>query len=192
MQERGKKFWVGAERLRVVVHRRPLSLALSRPSSLMSFAEASGEREDEGWYTSSTMTNAEIAGTFQTIAKILDLLGENPFKIRAYDRAALTIGSLPRELNETFTEGGVKALQEIPGIGFDLSAKIAEMVETGKLKYSAQLRKKIPEGLLAVMEVEGMGPKKTKMVWEKLNVKNIEDLDRRAKSGKLAKRHSPL
>lgn len=132
------------------------------------------------------MTNAEVAEAFVMIGKILDLAGENPFRVRAYDRAAQIIAALPREVSDIYAEGGVEALMEINGIGQDLSAKIEEMVKTGKLKYLDQIKKKIPEGLLVVMEVEGMGPKKTKIVWETLKVKNIEDLEKAAKSGKLA------
>lgn len=132
------------------------------------------------------MTNAEIAATFETIGTILDLLGENKFRILAYRKAALVVAALPRDVADIYREGGTKALQEIGGIGKDLSQKMEEMVKTGKLTYLAQMRKKIPEGLLPLMQLEGMGPKKTKMVWEKLKVRSIEDLERVAKSGKLA------
>lgn len=132
------------------------------------------------------MTNAEIAEAFTMIGKILDLKGENPFKVRAYERAGQTIAALPRELSDIYAEGGIKALREIGGIGFDLSLKIEEMVTTGKLKFLAEVERSVPSGLLRVMQVEGMGPKKTKIVWEKLKVKNVEDLEKAAKSGKLA------
>ena len=138
-------------------------------------------------YDSEVMTNAEISAAFTMIGKILDLMGENPFRVRAYERAAMTISSLPRELSDIYVEGGMKALREIAGIGEDLGNKIEEMVTTGELKYLDEMKKKIPEGLFAVMQIEGMGPKKTKMVWEKLKVKNVADLEAAAKAGKLAK-----
>ncbi len=133
------------------------------------------------------MTNAEIAGMFQTVGEILGLQGENPFRVRAYERAAMTIASLSREVTDIYQEGGIKALQEIGGIGKDLAQKIEEMVQTGDLKFLKELQRKVPAGLLAVMQVEGMGPKKTKVLWEKLKVKSIDDLERVALSGKLAK-----
>lgn len=134
------------------------------------------------------MSNSEIADIFERIALILELKGgENPFKIRAYVRAAEMIGNLSKDLRKVYEEGGVKALQEFPGIGFDLSLKIEEMVKTGKLKYLSEVESKVPKGLIQIMEIEGMGPKKTKFIWEKFKVKSIDDLVKLALSGKLEK-----
>lgn len=133
------------------------------------------------------MTNAEIAEAFQMIAQILGLQGENPFRVRAYERSAQIIAALPREAAEIFREGGVKALRAINGIGKDLAQKIAEMVETGESKFLKDLQKKVPAGLLSVMQIEGMGPKKTKVLWEKMKVRSVEDLERIARSGRLEK-----
>lgn len=132
------------------------------------------------------MTNTEIAATFARIALILDLQGENPFRIRAYERAAMMIENLPKDLRTTYEEGGTKALQELPGIGKDLSEKIEEMIQTGKLGFLTKLEKKVPSGLLAMMEIEGIGPKRTKQLWTRFKVKTLEELTELAKSGKIA------
>jgi DNA polymerase (family X) len=134
------------------------------------------------------MTNADIARTFERIALILDLQGdENPFRVRAYERAATVIDNLPKDLRSTYEEGGLKALDALPGIGKDLSLKIEEMLKTGKLTFLRDLEKKVPPGLLAMMEIEGIGPKKTRQLWEKFKVKTVEDLTELAKSGKIEK-----
>ena len=131
------------------------------------------------------MTNADIAAILEHIAQILNLRGENPFRIRAYERAAQTILSMGEELKTVFAEGGQKALLDIPNIGQDLAMKIEEMVTTGKLKYVEEIEKDFPKGLLEIMEISGMGPKKTKFVWETFDVKTIAELEALAKSDKL-------
>jgi len=131
------------------------------------------------------MTNTQIARAFEKIANILSLKDENPFRIRAYERAAQTILALGEDLEMVYTRLGRDALMEIPGIGEDLSLKIEELVKTGKLKFLADLEKKVPAGLIEITEIQGMGPKKTKFVWEKFKVKSIDDLEKLAKSGKL-------
>jgi DNA polymerase (family X) len=131
------------------------------------------------------MTNADIAAAFGLIAKILDLKGENPFRVRAYQRAEMTIGGLSQDLRDLYEAKGVEGLREIPGIGEDLSLKIEEMVTTGKLEYLAKMQKEVPAGLFEIMQVPGMGPKKTKFVWETFKVTDIAKLEALAKSGKL-------
>lgn len=132
------------------------------------------------------MTNAEIAEIFERIALILDIKGdENPFRIRAYERAALLIGSLTRDLKALYDEGGLKRLEGLPGIGKDLSLKIEEMLRTDKLQYLKKIEKGIPPGLLDIMDIEGIGPKKTKLLWQKFKVKDIAGLKKLAESGKL-------
>ncbi len=133
------------------------------------------------------LTNPEIAAVFERIGKILDLRGENVFRVRAYQRAAQVIESLSEELKSIHERGGRDALLEIPGIGQDLADKIIEMLATGKLKYIAELQKTMPKGLFDIMEISGMGPKKTKMLWEKYDIKNIAELEKLMKSGKLLK-----
>jgi len=131
------------------------------------------------------MTNAEIASLFERIGKILTLQDENPFRIRAYDRAAMTLLSLSEDLASIYKEKGEDGLKEIPGIGEDLAAKIVELLTTGKLDYLEKLQKKIPEGLFHVMQIQGMGPKKTHFVWKEYKVTSVPELEALMKSGKL-------
>ncbi|MBI4142812.1 PHP domain-containing protein [Candidatus Uhrbacteria bacterium] len=132
------------------------------------------------------MTNADVAHILQRIAEILAIQGENPFRIRAYERAAVTIAGIPQDLAEMYERGGLGALQEIPGIGEDLAQKIVELLKTGKLRWLRELEHKVPKGLLTVMEVEGMGPKRTKFVWEEFGVRSLVGLERLCRSGRLA------
>lgn len=90
------------------------------------------------------MRNAEISRVFQDIADLLEMKGENPFKIRAYRKAARTIDSLPREIETYLEEGG--DLKSIPGVGDAIARKISEMVTTGRLNYYEKLRQDFPEG----------------------------------------------
>lgn len=132
------------------------------------------------------MTNGEISAIFERIALILDLKGdENPFKVRAYGRAAEGIANLPKSVKTIYEEGGLKGLEALPGIGKDLALKIEELVTTEKLEYLKKLESEVPEGLFAIMEIEGMGPKRTKFVWKEFNVRSIEDLLKLVESGKL-------
>jgi DNA polymerase (family 10) len=132
------------------------------------------------------MSNADIAATFARIAMILDLKGdENPFRIRAYQRAATTIEGLRHQLSAIYEDGGHDALRDIPGIGADLAKKIEEMVTTGNLDYMATIEKKIPKGVLMMLDIEGIGPKRAKFLWKKFGVIDLAQLVLLAKSGKL-------
>ncbi len=131
------------------------------------------------------MTNAEIASIFERIGKILTLKDENPFRIRAYDRAALTILSLSEDLSSIYKEKGTEGLMDIPGIGEDLAAKIEELVTTGKLQYLEKMQKEVPAGLFDIMQIQGMGPKKTHFVWKEYKVETVADLKKLMESGKL-------
>jgi DNA polymerase (family 10) len=131
------------------------------------------------------MTNAEISSAFAEIAEILEIQGANPFRIRAYQRAASVIAQLPQDLAETYREGGAAALDQIPGIGQDLGKKIIELLKTGELKFLNRLEAKVPAGVLEIMQVEGMGPKRTTFVWKRFGVKSVAQLEKLAKSGKL-------
>jgi len=131
------------------------------------------------------MTNAEIASIFERIGKILTLKDENPFRIRAYDRAAMTILSLTEDLASIHKEKGTEGLMEIPGIGQDLASKIEELVTTGKLEYLEKMQKEVPPGLFDIMQIQGMGPKKTHFVWKEYKVETVADLKKLMESGKL-------
>lgn len=131
--------------------------------------------------------NAEISEMLAHIGKLLQLRGENVFKIRAYERASLTLSSYPKDLGSVYGEGGTKALKEIPGIGIDLAFKIEEMLKTGKIKYVKQIEKGIPKGVIELMEIPGLGPKKTLFLWKKFKIAGAADLKKLIASGKLQK-----
>ncbi len=134
------------------------------------------------------MSNAEIAAVFGRIAMILDLKGnENPFRIRAYQRAVTIVEGLRHQVGDIYKAGGTKALRDIPGIGEDLSLKMEEMVTTGKLSYVKKIEKNIPPGILDMLDIEGLGPKRTKFLWKKFGVTDLGQLVLLAKSGKLEK-----
>lgn len=127
------------------------------------------------------MKNQEIARIFNEIADILEIRGENPFRIRAYRRAAQNIDGLPRDVS-TLSE---EELLSIPGIGQDLAGKIREYINTGRMASYEELKREIPEGLTVLLTVPGLGPKTAKLLYERLNVKNIEDLEGLAREHKL-------
>lgn len=127
------------------------------------------------------MKNQEIAKIFNDIADMLEIKGENPFRIRAYRRAAQNIEGFARDIAETQQE----ELKKIPGIGQDLADKIKEHIKTGRLKFYEELKKEVPPGLLELLSVPGLGPKTAKMFYDRLKLKNIDDLERLAKQGEL-------
>jgi DNA polymerase (family X) len=131
------------------------------------------------------MTNAQIAQAFQQIADILSLQDENPFRVRAYQRAAQTIQSMTTDVSDIYKQQDKKGLEAIPGIGKDLADKMEEMITTGKLSYLIDLQKELPKGLIAITGIQGMGPKKTKFVWKTFNVESVDELEKLALSGKL-------
>lgn len=130
------------------------------------------------------MKNQEVARIFNDIADILEIKGENPFRIRAYRKAAQNIESLSQDLGSLIEE---KKLEEIPGIGKDLAQKIEEIISTGRLRFHEDLKKEIPEGLVDLLSVPGLGPKTAKLLYDKLRIKNIEQLEEATKTHKLLK-----
>ena len=130
------------------------------------------------------MNNVEIAAIFREIAKILEIKSENPFRIRAYERAAQNIEGLTEDITSLVAEDRLK---DIPGIGNDLSNKIKELVSTGKLRAYDQLKRSIPEGFLELLNIPSLGPKTAKLFYEKLKIRNIADLEKAIKKGKLTK-----
>ena len=127
------------------------------------------------------MKNQEIVRIFNDIADLLEIKGENPFRIRAYRRAALNIESLSTDIALTPKD----ELMEIPGIGQDLAGKILEYIQTGKMQAYEDLKKEVPEGLSGLLSVPSLGPKTAKLLFEKLQVKDLDDLARLAREHKL-------
>ncbi len=129
------------------------------------------------------MDNTIIVKTFSEMADMLEISGENRFRVQAYRHAAQTVESATHDLRIL----SKKQLMEMPGIGDDLSDKIIAIGKTGTCKEHEQLKKKVPEGLLDVLEVEGMGPKTTALVWKKFGVTTVLTLERLLSTGKLEK-----
>lgn len=132
------------------------------------------------------LSNQEIAHIFYQIAEFLEMQ-EVAFKPRAYERAARAIEALDEPLKEIAARGGLKALEDIPGVGASIAEKIEELVKTGRLAYHEALRKKTPVDVEALTLIEGVGPKSITTLWKKLKIRNVLDLERAAKAGKIRK-----
>lgn len=128
------------------------------------------------------MKNAEIANIFREIATILEIKGDNRFKIRAYERAAQNIEGLSEDI-ETYANNNT--LRTIPGIGHDLEERIKEYLDKGKIKYYQTLKKSLPSGLLELLNISSIGPKTTKLLYDELKIKNIAGLERAIRQNKL-------
>ena len=129
------------------------------------------------------MQKGEIADILKEIGIFLELKGENPFKTRAYQNGARTLENLSEPLEILIEE---KRLSKIKGIGSALAEKITELATTGNLAYYDKLKASIPEGLIAMLNIPGLGPKKVKVVHEKLGIDTIEALEAACKDNKLA------
>ncbi len=128
--------------------------------------------------------NKELARIFEKTADILEFLGDNPYRIASYRRAASLISELPDDIEEVYRSG---KLSRLPGVGASTLLKIEEFLRTGTVKKYEDLRKKVPEDLLELMDVPGIGPKTLRVAYDKLGVKTKEDFLRVLKDGSLAK-----
>jgi len=129
------------------------------------------------------MKNAAVAQVFQDMADLLELQEENPFKIRAYQRAAHTIVDLPVELGQVMKEG---RLREIPGIGEAIAKKITELLTTGHLEAYEKLRSQFPEGISSLMAIHGVGPKTVMRLYNELGISTVDDLEKAIVEGQVA------
>ena len=126
--------------------------------------------------------NADIAAAFEEIADLLELGDENPFRVRAYRNAARVVGGLSLDFAATLAEGA--ELPKLPGIGADLAGKIRELAATGSCKLLAQLRRRFPAGITALLALPGLGPKRVRAL-RAARIGSLEDLRRAARAGKL-------
>ena len=127
--------------------------------------------------------NMQIAAIFDEIADLLDIQGENPFRIRAYRNAGRLLRGLKDEAASLIEAG--KDLSELPGIGADLAGKIREVVETGSVEILRRLRRELPAGLVELLRIPGLGPKRAKLLHDELGITGLADLQRAAASGRL-------
>ena len=130
------------------------------------------------------MENIDIAKAFEGVADLLEIQGANTFRVRAYRNAARTIGALGTSV-ETMVRHDGRALQELPGIGADLAAKIVRLCRTGKLPLFEQLARRTPESLTALLKIPGVGPKRARLIHTTLGVRTLEQLQEAGAGGRL-------
>jgi DNA polymerase (family 10) len=128
------------------------------------------------------LSNHELAETFQTIADLLEIKGENIYKILAYRKAADSLNNLGREAADIARENG---LTSIPGVGKAIAEKITELLETGKLEFLEKLELEVPPGLAELLKVPDLGPKKVALFWKELGVTSLAELEAAARQGRL-------
>ncbi|MDP2653927.1 MAG: DNA polymerase/3'-5' exonuclease PolX [Candidatus Omnitrophota bacterium] len=128
------------------------------------------------------MKNKEISDIFERMGTLLEIQGENVFKVRAYFKAAENISALGEDIADLRRED---RLSDVPGIGETLRAKIAEYLDTGKMSAYEKLTKEIPETLLEVVGVPSVGPKKAKLFYDQLKVKSLADLQKAVEQNRL-------
>lgn len=129
------------------------------------------------------MNKEQVAAVLENIGTLLELKGENPFKTRAYLNAARTIEGLSEPLETLIEE---RRLGEVKGIGEALEKKIAELVATGRLGYYEELKKSTPAGLVLMLEIPGLGPKKIKAIHQELGIESVEALEKACRDGRIA------
>ncbi len=132
------------------------------------------------------MQNTEIARVFDEVADLLEIQAANPFRVRAYRNAARTIRDAPESLADVVKKDG-SDLTELPGIGDDLAEKIAVIVKTGALPLHAELAAKLPAGLLDLLRIPGLGPKRVRQLHTQLKVKSAADLAKALAAGRVAR-----
>lgn len=131
------------------------------------------------------MENADIAKIFYEIADLLEIKGEDRFRIRSYRNAGLVIEGLSESLKNLFDKGGEEGLIGIPGIGVSTRAKIIEMLTSGKCGYHDELLRELPAGMLDIIKVSGVGPKKAAFLHKELGISSVDALEKAAKEEKI-------
>jgi len=130
-----------------------------------------------------SMTKDEVGAVLEAITQLLELKGENPFKIRAYQNAARAVETYSGNLELAAKEG---RLTEIPGIGQAIAEKIALLVQTGHLPYYEELKAEFPPGIFEMFELMGLGPKKIRALYDQLGISSLETLEAACKDGRVA------
>lgn len=128
------------------------------------------------------MTNQELARTFSTIADLLEIKGENIYKILAYRKAADSLSNLSQDVNDIWKQG---KLTEVDGVGKAIAEKIDELLSTGHLEFLDKLEAEVPPSLAELLQVPDLGPKKVALFWKQLGITALSELDEAARTGKL-------
>ncbi len=129
------------------------------------------------------ITKDAIADTLESIAQMLELKGENPFKVRAYQNAARAVETYEGDLAAAAAEDRLDA---VPGIGSSIAGKVAILATTGRLPYFDELKSEFPPGIFELFDVQGLGPKKIKAVWDKLGVTSVAELKAACDDGRIS------
>src|SRR5580704_3045443 len=127
--------------------------------------------------------NSDVVRTLERIADLLEVMGENAFKVRAYRLAALQVENLGTELSELAAAGG---LRDVSGFGPAIAQKVEELVTTGRLGYLERLEAEVPATLLEICTLEGVGPRTAHMLWRQAGIESLDALEAAARSGSLA------
>lgn len=128
------------------------------------------------------MTNQDVAAALQTIGDILLIKGENRFRVLAFQNAAESITNLGQDINAVYTAG---ELQSIPNVGKAIAADISQLLETGQIGYLEELKAEVPLGVVEMLQVPDMGPKKAARLWQELGITSLAELRAAAEAGKL-------
>ena len=128
------------------------------------------------------VTNEDVARVLDRIGDILEIQGENRFRVLGYRRGAESIRSLNRDLNQVWQAG---ELQSLPGVGEALAKKIDELLRTGRLAYVEKLEEQVPAGVVALTTIPDVGPAKARAMWERLGITSIEEAEAAARAGRL-------
>ena len=126
--------------------------------------------------------NREIAAILEEVADILEIMGENPYKIRSYRKAAHSIYQLSEDVEDLWQES---RLLEIDGVGKAIQSKVEEIMRTGSLKYHQDLLRQVPRGVIRMLTLPGMGPRTVRTIYEHLGITNLDDLLEAAKARRI-------
>jgi hypothetical protein len=127
--------------------------------------------------------NAEIADLFERLADLLEIEGVNPFRVRAYRNATRVIRGYTRSLAELIDQG--EDLEDLPNIGADLAEKIRTIVDSGELPVLTEVESRTPAALSELMKIQGLGPKRVKALYDELDIRSLDDLQRAVNEGEL-------
>lgn len=133
------------------------------------------------------MNNEAIARRFHRLAMLMEIRGDDPFRLRSYRNAAEAIEVWPTPLNEIAEKEGVAGLQTIPGVGKAIAGKVIELIEHGSFDAWDRLTAETPESILELIEVPGIGPKTAALLYNTFKVSSLDELKRFASEGGLAK-----
>src|SRR5512139_3465890 len=128
------------------------------------------------------MKNKELSDLFEKMADILEFKGENPFKISAYRKASRIIGDLTQDIEEIAESGKLK---DVPGIGEGMAQKVMEYLKIGKISKFEEVKKGVPDELIAIMDIPGMGPKTLSLIHKEKGISDLSQLEKAVEDGSL-------